>query len=184
MFGMWEPTGRKVEVTLEKCITWVVNHLPAPLRKFYFRYENLILYLIFGGLTTVVSFITQFVPAYFLGTGAAATVFCTTFSWICAVTFAFFTNKKYVFKSETHSKRAFWIEFFSFYGARLVSYFLELAIMLVFATWLGFNYYIVKICAQIFIVLSNYLFSKLFIFKKRDSSAEVQDSASQQSLQK
>lgn len=153
---------------MEKIILWVANHMPKSLRNLYFRYEALILYLIFGGLTTVVSFITQFIPAYFLGTGAVATVFCTTFSWICAVTFAFFTNKKYVFKSQTHSKRAFCIEFLSFYGARLVSYFLELTIMLIFATWLGLNYYGVKICAQIFIVLSNYLFSKLFVFKKRD----------------
>ncbi|WP_298481519.1 GtrA family protein [uncultured Ruminococcus sp.] len=153
---------------MERFILWVANHLPKPLRNLYFRYEDLILYLIFGGLTTVVSFVTQFVPAYFLGTGAAATIFCTTFSWICAVTFAFFTNKKYVFKSKTATKRAFWTEFFSFYGARLVSYFLELGIMLVFATWLGLNYYVVKICAQVFIVLSNYLFSKLFVFKKRE----------------
>lgn len=157
---------------MERFILWVANHLPGPLRKLYFRYEDLILYLIFGGLTTVVSFITQFVPAFFLGTGAAATIFCTTFSWICAVTFAFFTNKKYVFKSKTSTRHAFWMEFFSFYGARLVSYFLELGIMLVFATWLGFNYYFVKVCAQVFIVLSNYLFSKLFVFKKRENPEE------------
>jgi putative flippase GtrA len=153
---------------MERLILWIANHLPKPLRKLYFRYEDMILYLIFGGLTTVVSLLAQFIPAYFLGTGAAATVFCTTFSWVCAVTFAFFTNKKYVFKSKTATKRAFWTEFGSFYGARLASYFLELAIMVIFVTWLEWNYYAVKIFAQIFIMLANYLFSKLFVFKKRE----------------
>lgn len=154
---------------MERFLRWIVSHLPASLQKLYDRFEDLILYVVFGALTTLVSFITQFIPAYFLGSGAGATIFCTTFSWICSVTFAFFTNKRYVFKSKTRTRREFWGEVVSFYSARLVSYFLELGIMLVFATWLELNYYAVKICAQVVIMLCNYLFSKLVVFRHKDT---------------
>jgi putative flippase GtrA len=126
------------------------------------------LYLIFGGLTTVVSFASQLLVALIMGTDTVIAVnIATGFSWVCAVTFAFFTNKKYVFKSVTTSKKDFWTEFGAFYGARIVSLFLEVAIMNIFNLWLGFNYWIVKICAQVFIVLANYVFSKLVVFKNR-----------------
>lgn len=152
---------------MEKAISWFVGHLPTSLQRLYHKYEDLILYVFFGGLTTVVSFAAQFVPAYFLGTGPIATIFCTTFSWIAAVTFAFFTNKKYVFRAETHTKREYLRQFFLFYAARGATYFLELGIMLVFATYLVWNYYLVKIFAQIFIILGNYIFSKLVVFRKK-----------------
>ncbi len=91
---------------------------------------------------------------------------CTTFSWIIAVTFAFFTNKTYVFKSKSSTKAEFLKQAGAFYGARVVTYFLELGIMLLFASWLLWNYYLVKFGAQFLILLGNYIFSKLVVFRK------------------
>ena len=63
----------------------------------YKKHEALILYVFFGGLTTLVSWITHFGAREFLSTSVRV---ATVFSWVCAVTFAFITNKKYVFKSK------------------------------------------------------------------------------------
>ena len=84
---------------MNQLILWVVKHLPKPLQNIYFKYEKGLLYCFYGALTTLVSMITKLVPMYFLGEGKLSVTFCTVFSWICAVTFAFFTNKKYVFQS-------------------------------------------------------------------------------------
>ena len=81
---------------MNQLILWVVKHLPKPLQNIYFKYEKGLLYCFYGALTTLVSMITKLVPMYFLGEGKLSVTFCTVFSWICAVTFAFFTNKKYV----------------------------------------------------------------------------------------
>ena len=80
---------------MNQLILWVVKHLPKPLQNIYFKYEKGLLYCFYGALTTLVSMITKLVPMYFLGEGKLSVTFCTVFSWICAVTFAFFTNKKY-----------------------------------------------------------------------------------------
>lgn len=152
-------------------INKIVSIFPKSIRDLYYKHEDLILYLIFGGLTTVVSFLSQGLVALIMGTDTALAVnVATGFSWICAVTFAFVTNKKYVFKSVTDTKKAFWTEVGTFYSARIVSLVLEIAIMNIFNVILGFNYWVVKIFAQVFIVIANYAFSKLVVFKDRKSN--------------
>lgn len=153
-----------------KLIDRVVSLLPKPLRDWYYEHEDLMLYLVFGALTTVVSFVAQGLAKAALGTDAVATNVATAFSWLCAVTFAFVTNKKYVFKSVTETSEALLAELGSFYAARIVSLVLELLIMNVFYVRLGLNYWVVKLCAQVFIVVANYVFSKLVVFKDRSSS--------------
>ncbi len=165
---------------MEKLIAWIISKMPKPVQKLWYDHESVWMYIIVGGLTTLVSLIFQVVPtALFNGLHMAGwlnTFLSTTISWIVAVTFAFFTNKKYVFKSETNTKAAFWKEFFMFYSARFVTYFLELAIMELgnhfFATVDGkivtWRSFLVKIVAQIVILVINYVFSKLVVFKKRE----------------
>ncbi|MCC8069520.1 MAG: GtrA family protein [Ruminococcus sp.] len=152
-----------------KLIDKVVSLFPKPLRDLYYKHEDLMLYLIFGVLTTIVSFVTQYGMSIILSQTAmleeVRLLIDTIFSWICSVTFAFFTNKKYVFKSVTNNKKDFWNEFLKFYSARLASLGLEAIIILVFVTTLHFSEMIVKIFAQILIMLANYLFSKLVVFK-------------------
>lgn len=165
---------------MEKLIAWVISRMPKSIQKLWYDHESVWMYIIVGGLTTVVSLIFQVLPTALFNqlhvAGWLNTFLATTISWIVAVTFAFFTNKKYVFKSGTHTKAAFWREFVMFYSARFVTYFLELAMMELgnhfFATVNGkivtWRSFMVKIAAQVVILILNYLFSKLVVFKKRD----------------
>lgn len=130
----------------------------------YHKYEDIVLYVIFGGLTTVVSFVTHFGSEYLFHVNTNTAV---VISWICAVTFAFFTNKKWVFKSKTNTKSAFAREFFSFYAARLFSLGVESLIMFIFVQKLSYNELLFKILANVVVLILNYVFSKLIIFKKK-----------------
>ena len=81
------------------------------------------MYAFFGALTTLISIITKLLAFYAIpGERPWESTFAVAFSWVCAVTFAFFTNKKYVFKNETQSKNEFWKVFVSFYGARGITF--------------------------------------------------------------
>ncbi|MEG0615009.1 MAG: GtrA family protein [Oscillospiraceae bacterium] len=135
-------------------------------KELYVKYENIILYVFFGGLTTVVSFATHFLTR-FLGGNLSMAV---TISWICAVTFAFFTNKFWVFKSKSVTPLKFLREAGLFYAARLASLLIEQAIMLIFADYLDWNELLTKIGAQVIILIMNYAFSKFIVFKKSHKS--------------
>jgi putative flippase GtrA len=85
-----------------------VGILPKKLQDIYYKYEEKWMYLLFGGLTTVVSIVTKLLFFWIVpGEPKWETTAGVVFSWICAVTFAFFTNKKYVFKNETNGKKEF-----------------------------------------------------------------------------
>lgn len=146
----------------EKIIHGIVGIFPEGLQKFYYKYESALLYIFFGALTTAVSIGTQY-AAYALGAGTSA---ATVISWIFAVTFAFFTNKVWVFGSKSFEKKLFVREFFSFYAARLFSLAAELLFMYLTVEVLLWNKYLMKIIAQVFVLVLNYLFSKFLIFRK------------------
>ena len=155
-----------------KIFEWFISILPKPIRRLYHKYEDICLYIYFGALTTFLSLASQYLAAFAMTNWGynindpVPNTICTTFSWIIAVTFAFFTNKTYVFKSKSSTKAEFLKQAGAFYGARVVTYFLELGIMLLFASWLLWNYYLVKFGAQFLILLGNYIFSKLVVFRK------------------
>lgn len=158
---------------MEKFIKACVSILPKPIQNIYYKYEEKWLYLVFGGLTTVISIVTKLllfvlVPGEPKWESTAGVVF----SWICAVTFAFFTNKKYVFKNETHSPQEFRKVFVSFYGARLATLAIEEAIFLVCCDLIGMNKTIITFLSQVLIFIANYILSKVFVFKNKDSGAE------------
>ena len=85
-------------------------------------------------------------------------------SWIFSVTFAYFTNRKYVFKSK--NKISF-KEGISFYISRIGTLFLDMLMMYVFVTVLGFNDKIIKFVVQIIVIILNYILSKFIVFKKK-----------------
>jgi len=130
------------------------------LKNLYLKHRELISYVFFGGLTTLVSIGSHYAVLFFLPDNTAV---ATTVSWVCAVTFAFFVNRIFVFKSRSNRFK----QAVQFYGARLTTYFLELGFMLVTVQVLFFNEYIMKIIAQVFILVVNYLLSKFWIFKKK-----------------
>lgn len=153
---------------LNNLIRKIVGIFPEAIQKLYYKYESALLYLFYGALTTVVSIGTQYLATW----SGAGTAVSTTISWICAVTFAFFVNKICVFQSESKTLGDWFRQGAQFYGARLVSYFLELGYLLLTIDYLGFNAYIMKLAAQIFVLVINYLFSKFVIFRKDSKKQE------------
>lgn len=154
---------------MEKFIKACVSILPKPLQEIYYKYEDKWLYLVFGVLTTVVSFVTAGISKAILegagaGSGVVSTV-STVISWICAVTFAYLTNRKWVFESHASNAKEVAVEAISFYGGRIFTLLVEMAMM-----WLGFsllkiNYWVTKIVANVVVLILNYVISKLFVFK-------------------
>ena len=161
---------------MEKFIKWCVSILPKPLQKLYYKDEEKWLYLVFGGLTTVISMVTKLmffglVPGNPKWESTAGVVF----SWICSVTFALLTNQKYVFRNETKGAKEFWKVFTSFYGARLATLAMEEAIFLIFCDWLGLSKTVISILSQVFIFIANYILSKVFVFKNKEKASAEQN---------
>ena len=83
-------------------------------------------------------------------------------SWIAAVTFAYITSRIYVFQS----KRKDWLqEAAAFYSSRLLTLFMDMAIMFVMVTLCGMNDKLAKLVVQVVVTIANYIFSKLFVFR-------------------
>lgn len=147
------------------------------MKKLLEKYRELIIYIVFGALTTLVNYIIHFALRSFDANYYVA----LSFAWAGAVVFAYITNKIFVFNSKAKGKEAL-REFGLFVGARVFSYGLELVISFLFIdlahadrfvwelsfteTVIPAGELLVKTFAQIFIVLSNYIFSKSVIFKK------------------
>ena len=131
------------------------------------KYREQISYLIVGGLTTAVSLLTYYLctktflnPEVPLQLQAANVI-----SWICAVAFAYVTNRRYVFRSRAKNKVQ---EAAKFVLSRVTTLLMEMAIMWLGVTVLGVNDRIVKLVAQVIIILANYVLSKLLVFRKKE----------------
>jgi len=133
------------------------------LKNLYEKHREIVSYVFFGGLTTLVYFVVRY-SAYFLG---VELVIATTISWFCAVTFAFFVNKIFVFRNVSKKKSDWFKQAAAFYGARVATYFLELGFMLLTVRVLGWSEFFMIMAVQVLILVGNYLFSKFFIFKKK-----------------
>ena len=141
-----------------------VNEMIDKIKKICNDRKELILYLIFGVLTTAVSYISYAVFYYAVTKSGFAS---NVFSWIVSVTFAFITNKIFVFESKDFSFGKFFAEFMSFYGCRLLSGILETFIIWITVDKLGYNSMLMKIVVGIIVVILNYIFSKLFVFREK-----------------
>lgn len=86
-------------------------------------------------------------------------------SWIFAVVFAFITNKVYVFESLNKSINEAVLQFIMFVSSRLATLFIEEVVLFIFITMLNYYVVIIKVLAQILVILLNYIFSKKFVFK-------------------
>lgn len=136
------------------------------LKNLYKKYEEIVNYLIVGGLTTIVSLASYYLCVYtFLNpTIGIELQIANLISWVIAVTFAYFTNRKFVFKS--HEKNMI-KEAASFYTSRIATLLMDMAIMFLFVTVLHGNDKIAKIIVQIVVTIGNYIISKFFVFKNK-----------------
>lgn len=127
------------------------------------KYWDVISYLFFGVLTTVVNYLV-YLPCYnLLGLSAAVS---NAVAWVFAVAFAYLTNKPFVFKSMDWSMKTVIPELTKFVGCRVASGVAETVILLVTVDMLGWNGNIWKLITSVLVVVLNYVASKLLVFKK------------------
>lgn len=131
--------------------------------KLFKKYKETILYLVFGGLTTVINLLVYAITTKIFGINYLV---CTVIAWILAVIFAYITNKLYVFESKSFKKEVIVKEVTSFFLARLLSLFIDMLIMYVFVSIFKFNDMVIKIISNIVVIIVNYVLSKFIIFKK------------------
>lgn len=127
------------------------------------NYKEIFSYLFFGVLTTLVNIITYYLFKQYLNINYQS---ANIIAWIISVTFAFITNKIFVFISINSLKKTI-KEMFSFYGFRLLSLGFDITIMFVAISVLNINDLVSKVISNIVVIIINYLFSKIFIFKKK-----------------
>ena len=133
--------------------------------KIYYKYEEIINYLIIGFLTTIVSLFTYYFLTFtILNANIALELqIANILAWIFSVTFAYFTNRKFVFKQVNKSN---FKEAYKFYSSRIATLLIDMALMFIFVSKLNLNDKIVKVIVQIVIIILNYLLSKFLVFKK------------------
>lgn len=135
------------------------------LKELYKKYKEIVHYLIVGGLTTIVS-----LGSYY---GCVLTILnpenpvelqiANIVSWVFAVAFAYFANRKYVFESTSSNVMK---EACSFFLSRISTLLMDMGIMFLLVSILGANDKIAKLIVQVVVTIANYIFSKIFVFKK------------------
>ena len=126
------------------------------------KYREVLLYLVFGGLTTLINIISFFILRKF----NIALYISNAIAWILSVLFAFITNKLFVFESKGKSKKENTKELVSFFGFRILSLVIDMGAMYLLLDVLNIKELIAKIVSNVVVIILNYIFSKLFIFKK------------------
>ena len=129
----------------------------------FVKHYDIISYLFFGVLTTVVNYLI-YLPCYNLLHFSASV--SNVIAWVFAVAFAYLTNKPFVFKSHDWSAKTVVPELTKFVGSRIVSGVLETAIIFVTVDVLGWNGNVMKLVTSVLVVIFNYVASKLLVFKK------------------
>ena len=132
------------------------------MKELFIKYKSIISYLFFGALTTAVSVLSY---ALFYEILSVSNIASTVISWVLAVSFAFVTNKLFVFESKSWKNAP--KEALDFFIGRVLTGVLEVALMYVFVDLLEFDGVLVKIFVNIIVIILNYIISKLFVFKKK-----------------
>ncbi len=127
------------------------------------KYWDILMYLVFGVLTTIVNYVV-YLPVYnVVGLSAAVS---NAIAWVVAVVFAYLTNKPFVFKSLDWSWKTVGPELTKFVSCRVASGVMETVILLITVDMMGWNGNIWKLVTNVLVVIVNYFGSKLLVFKK------------------
>ena len=129
------------------------------MKKIVWKYQDIIIYFIVGCLSTFVNLLSYafyrlFIPSYLIN---------IVLSWLTSLVFAFFMNRKYVFKSKNNKIKQ---EFLSFTISRLLTLGMEILFMYLLVDLIQINDLIAKVIVQFLVFLANYLFGKFVVFKK------------------
>ena len=137
------------------------------IKKLWKKYEEIIAYLIVGGLTTIVSWAAKFIANALLFNNTmyptpVENFILSTINWTAGVIFAYFTNRKYVFKSHEPMLK----EAPKFVLSRVSTWILDIVVMQVL-TAVGVNLMIATVISAVLVIIGNYVFSKLFVFNDK-----------------
>lgn len=139
------------------------------IKALWIKYEEIITYLIVGGLTTLVSWGAKFLANWLLFDNTMYPTFfenvvLSVVNWTAGVIFAYFTNRRFVFKSHDPMLK----EAPKFVLSRVMTLVLDLVVVEVLGA-LGVNVYVTTIISAVLVIIANYIFSKLFVFKKKEN---------------
>lgn len=130
------------------------------------KYKQIILYLVFGGISFLINIILfAILDKHFHVMELISNIIC----WIVCVLFQFFTNRIWVFEGHVRRVKEFLRQMGKFFIGRLFTLFIEELLLAIFITYLKFDSIIVKLIAQIVIIIMNFIISKWWIFNKRNS---------------
>lgn len=136
------------------------------------KHWEIISYLFWGCMSTVVSWGSYSLFVLAFGEWDAKVAVANFLSWLCAVLFAYVTNKLWVFNSKSWSLKVVFPEAAKFFSARIVTGIFEVVSVPLLVelglnqTIFGIDGMVAKVLVSVVVVLLNYVFSKLFIFKK------------------
>ena len=134
------------------------------LRKMIEKYRDMILYVFFGGCTTLVNIVVYFAATRLLsmGTGAANIA-----AWLLSVLFAYATNRKWVFHSEKNTLSGVLREMAGFFASRIATGALDMGVMYLSVDILHFPDVVMKIASNIIVIVLNYALSRLVVFRSK-----------------
>lgn len=158
----------------DRVMGWKILRFMQP---FYKKNKDTLLYLFFGGLTTLVNVVASLFFMDFLfrfvlpvaDDGLRATV-SNVLSIILAILFAYVTNKIWVFRSKTHGGAELFFEFVRFVGGRLSTMAIEVGGVVLLYNILHWPFLAAKLLTQIIVVIGNYFISKFLVFRGRGTS--------------
>lgn len=133
------------------------------IRNLITKYYDILAYLVFGVLTTVVNYLV-YLPCYNLLEMSAAV--SNVIAWGVAVAFAYLTNKPFVFRSHDWSAKTVIPELTKFVCSRIASGALETGIIFLTVDLLAWNGNVMKLVTSVIVVVLNYIASKLLVFRK------------------
>lgn len=122
--------------------------------------KEIIMYLVFGVLTTVVNIVVYYIFSNLLHMNY---LFSNAMAWFLSVLFAYVTNRKYVFNSKNNQIIK---EAISFFGSRLATGIMDMMLMWFLVNFNIVNDVVAKVVVNVIVVILNYILSKLVVFKK------------------
>ena len=150
------------------------------IKNLYFRYKELINYVIFGGATTVVNMVLYYILMLipFFSTDISLEFFGSAYkigylianaiAFVGAVIFSYVMNRHFVSGAKAVAR-----QFFSFFTTRLLSFIIEEVLLFVLVEKLLVSEYIAKWPVAVLVVIINYAFGKLLVFRKRDENGRI-----------
>jgi putative flippase GtrA len=129
----------------------------------YKKYKEVIMYLIFGVLTTLVNILSYVIFTRLFKMDIYTS---NVIAWILAVLFAYVTNRKYVFSSNIKTFKGKIREITSFYACRLLTFGVDMLSMYILIDLFNVNDMVSKVIVNVIVIILNYILSKLIIFKK------------------